>query len=559
MNLELAREGIQRDWLEASKAHLRQMVLPAAETYFAEGGTPFTQNHPQLKKSEMVQRFFDYQPCCMSVLGSIAKEGDERALVLIRRIFANTRYCLDEWREREGFRITFRRAQLHMVLCYAQLREIVEPAEAEEWRGLLLRTGADVFAHFNAFWERNLNLDNRGFGTGINHVSLSAEGMWKSGEVLGRPDWQIAAAGFVDRLLSYAHRDGYFEENTNDSREGGPSILYTPLTAGSVYLTQHWRKQVDVPLFSKIGQFSRLFVDAHLNPMPFADERANPHHQGPYGLALHSLTPEGRGFLRLTLEKIRMIDHVGGDIYMQHLARTYLELDHMETGPGEVPEPFCEGHHRLTLPLGVIRTNGWTAGLSSLKALNREIAAQSDYALDRQSLLHLSHATAGRILEGSKAKHNPDWSTVRLDDDAYPTQTGDLDVHSEGARARVIYSGFAVEITWTLGETAELKMASDFKGTLTTQLPLEMAIGDTFVLNKEQTVTLGDQAARFEHVQSLTSDRWQVETDQPGCLVWYIEPFSPYSEGNKTARDSWRPTLILNWEGRLRVSFRPLT
>jgi DNA-binding PadR family transcriptional regulator len=314
MNLELAQEGIQSQFLEASKARLREMVLPAAEKCFAEGGTPFTQNHPQLKKSEMVQRFFDYQPCCMSVLGSLAAQGEERALVIIRRIFDNTRYCLDEWREREGYRITFRRAQLHMALCYAQIKDHVDSSEAEKWRALLVRTGTDVFEHFDGFQEKSPQLDNRGFGTGINHVALSAEGMWKSGEILGRTDWQDASAGFVDRLLQYAHSDGYFEEHTNDEREGGPSILYTPLTAGSAYLTQHWRNVVDVPLFSKIGRFSRQFVDAHLNPMPFADERANPHHQGPYGLALHSLTPEGRGFLRLTLENINMIDHVGGDI-----------------------------------------------------------------------------------------------------------------------------------------------------------------------------------------------------------------------------------------------------
>ena len=113
---------------------------------------------------------------------------------------------------------------------------------------------------------------------------------------------------------------------------------------------------------------------------------------------------------------------------MQHLARTYVELETMKMGEGTLPEPFHEGHHRLTLPLGVIRKNGWTAGLSAMKALNREIAPQSDYALDRQSLVCLSHATAGVILEGVKAKHNPNWSTVRNGDDAYPTQTGELNI-----------------------------------------------------------------------------------------------------------------------------------
>jgi hypothetical protein len=556
MDLKLSNEGIQPYWLEERKTRLREMVLPAAEKYFAEGGTPFTQNHPQLKKSEMVQRFYDYQPCCMSVLGSLAAAGEERALVLIRRIFSNTRNCLDVWREREGYRITFRRAQLHMALCYAQIKDHVNASEAAAWHDLLLRTGDDVLAHFNSFQEKSPKLDNRGFGTGINHVALSAEGIWKSGEILGRTDWQEAAARFFDNLLVYGHSDGYFEEHTNDAREGGPSLLYTPLTAGSAYLTQHWRNKVDVTLFSKLGKFSRQFVDAHLNPLPFADERANPHHIGPYGLALHSLTPEGRGFLRLALEKINMIDHVGGDIYMQHLARTYVELETMKMGEGTLPEPFHEGHHRLTLPLGVIRKNGWTAGLSAMKALNREIAPQSDYALDRQSLVCLSHATAGVILEGVKAKHNPNWSTVRNGDDAYPTQTGELNIQEESATARVIYGGFEVNVAWTLGETAQLEMTSPFNGSLTTQLPLEVAMGEIIILNHEQEITLGEHEAQYDNIQTITTDQWAIETDQPGTLIWYIAPFSPYSEGNKSATNTRRPSLILNWTKQMKVTFQ---
>ena len=89
MNTDLAREGLRPAWVEGLKARLREMVLPATEVYFAEGGTPFTQNHPQLKKTEMVQRFYDYQPCCMSILGYLAAQGEERALVVIRRIFDN--------------------------------------------------------------------------------------------------------------------------------------------------------------------------------------------------------------------------------------------------------------------------------------------------------------------------------------------------------------------------------------------------------------------------------------------------------------------------------------
>lgn len=555
MNLDLAYEGVQPHWLEASKTRLRNMVLPVAEKYFAEGGTPFTQNHPQLKKSEMVSRFFDYQPCCMSVLGALAEQGEERALVIIRRIFDNARHCLDEWREREGYRVTFRRSQLHMSLCYNQIKNLVDPAEAQAWHELLIRTGDDVFAHFNNFQEKSPKLDNRGFGTGINHIALSAEGIYKSGEILGRTDWQEAAAGFFDRLLVYGHPDGYFEEHTNDAREGGPSLLYTPLTAGSAYLTQSWRNTIDIPLFSKYGAFYRKLCNTQLRPLPFADERANPHHVGPYGLALHSLTPEGRGFLRLVLENINMIDHVGGDIYMQHLSRTYVELENMQTGEGVLPEPFHDGHHRLTLPLGVVRKNKWTAGLSALKALNREIAPNSDYALDRQNLVCLSHATAGIILEGAKAKHNPDWSTIRSGDDAYPTQTGDLATQAEGANARIIFETFEIQISWTLSEIARLNITSNTNHELFAQLPLEIVLGDKLILNGDQTMTLGEQEHSFENIKTVATDHWEVKTNQAGTLKWPIAPFNPYSEGNTSLTSTWRPLFIVPWKKELTFTF----
>ncbi len=556
MDLNLANEGVQPAWLETIQTRLKNMVLPTAEKYFAEGGTPFTQNHPQLKKSEMVSRFFDYQPSCMSVLGSLAAQGEERALVIIRRIFDNARHCLDEWREREGYRVTFRRSQLHMSLCYDQIKDLVHPSEAQAWHELLIRTGEDVFAHFNGFQEKNPKLDNRGFGTGINHIALSAEGIYKSGEILGRKDWQEAAAGFFDRLLAYGHKDGYFEEHTNDAREGGPSLLYSPLTAGSAYLTQRWRNAVDINQFSKYGAFYRKLCNAQLRPLLFADERANPHHVGPYGLALHSLTPEGRGFLRLVLDQINMIDHVGGDIYMQHLARTYVELENMNTGEGALPEPFYEGSYRLTLPLGVMRKNKWTAGVSALKSLNREMAPNSDYALDRQNLICLSHATAGIILEGAKAKHNPNWSTVRSDDDAYPIQTGNLQINANGATAQVIFNTFEVNVSWSLGEHAHLSLSTSSSKTLLAQLPLEIEQGQMITLNHEQNITLDENEHIYENIKSISTEHWTIEADQFGSLKWYIAPFNPYSEGNTSLPATRRPVLIVPWVKKMGFTFR---
>ena len=556
MNPDLAREGLSPEFLEALKARLRGIALPAAEAYFADGGTAFTQNFPGLKKSEMVSRYYNYQPCAVSVLAELAAAGEERALVVVRRIFANTQDWMDGGREREGYHATFQRVQLHMSLAYDRLKAMVDAAEADAWRALLHRTGEDVLARFNRFREKHPALDNRGFGTGINHVALAAESIWKSGEILGRPDWQDAAGGFFDRLMAYGHPDGYFEEHTDDAREGGPSLIYTPLTAGSAYLAQRWRGTVDRARFAHIGAFYRRFVDAHLRPMPFADERANPHRVGPYGLALHAVTPEGRGFLRLVLDQVDMSDPVSGDLYLQYVARLYMEVAHMDTGGGAIPEPFLDGAFRLTVPLGVVRRGGWTAGLSAMKALNREIAPKSDYALDRQGLLSLSHARAGVILEGVKAKHNTDWSTVRQGEDAYPVQTGDLDVQPDGATARVVYRAYEVTVSWALGETARLEMRSETDQDLLAQLPLEISRGETVTLNGTQTATLGDDEIAFDQVRTIGIEKWTLESDIPGKLTWPISPFNPYTEGNRSIPTSWRPLLIIPWRRATGVTFR---
>ena len=75
----------------------------------------------------------------------------------------------------------------------------------------------------------------------------------KTGRLFDQQEFCERAGGFVDRLVAYGHPDGYFEEHTNDEREGGPSLVYTPLTAGCAYIVQKWRGRADRDRFSKCG------------------------------------------------------------------------------------------------------------------------------------------------------------------------------------------------------------------------------------------------------------------------------------------------------------------
>ena len=549
-NSELAHEGLTEDFLTELKLRIQNTILTAAETYFTEEGTAYTQNNTSLKRVEMVVNYYDYQPCCASVLGLLAAQGNDRALTIVRRLFENVEYYIGEGREKEGFNNSLRRSQLHLVLCCVHLKPVLETSETDAWAELLARTGDDMLAHFNGLHERVPALDNRGFGTGINHVAIAAEGIWKTGNVLGREDWQKAASEFNDRLVAYGHPDGYFEENTNDAREGGPSLVYTPLTAGCAYIIQRWRQAVDRNRFDKCGTFFRNFLDARLRAMPFADERANPHGIGCYGIALHALSAEGRGLLRMHLEDVQL-----ENMSLEYLARLHFEIDHMEIGSGTIPEPFQDGTFRITMPMGVARSSGWTLGLSAMKALNRENSPTSDYALDRQTLLFVSHKTAGTIISGTKSKHHPGWSTVRKGEDAYPIKTGELKMEGDRATATVHYETFIVTVTWIYGPEPRVIFASDTTDTLTTQLVLEAPQGTSFKINDASAVKFDNAETVIDNVQTVSANSWRVTPDQPGRLIWFVAPFNPYSDGNRSAPSSRRPVLAVDWNRSVAFTF----
>lgn len=546
----LVSEGLTDPFLNDIKGRIQAAILAKAEAYFSAGGSAFSQNRASLKKHEKIVNYYDYQPCCASVLGLLAAQGSDRALIVVRRLFENVGYYIGEGRKKEGFAHSLRRSQLHFVLCYEHLKPVLEASETDAWGKLLAQTGEDMLSHFNGLQERNPALDNRGFGTGINHVAIAAEGIWKTGEALGRKDWQEVAAAFNDRLLAYGHPDGYFEEHTNDAREGGPSLVYTPLTAGCAHIIQRWRNTVDRDRFDKCGVFFRNFLDVHLRPLPFADERANPHGIGCYGLAIHALSPQGRGLLRMHLENVQL-----NRMSLEYLARLHFEIDHMETGPGAVPEPFHNGTFRITLPLGVARAGAWTLGLSAMKALNREIVPNSDYALDRQTLLFISHQSVGTIISGAKSKHHPGWSTVRKGEDAYPVRTGELKLDPDSARATVYYDSFTVNVTWIYGLEPRLIFSSANPDVLTTQLVLAAPQGTSFHINDNTTVEFGDAQRTIDNVQSVSANTWRITPGQPGRLVWFVAPFNPYTAGNKSAPSTRRPVLAVDWTQRVEFTF----
>ncbi len=220
--------------------------------------------------------------------------------------------------------------------------------------------------------------------------------------------------------------------------------------------------------FVRAGSFYRSFVNHDCRMISIADERTNCHEAKgvDYGLALHSLTPEGRYFI---VDNLEGLDY--GKLGIETLAVIHHELGPMRTGNCRRPENRKDGNSRISLPLGVLRKDGFTAGISALLALNRLIRPTSEYALDQQDMVYLSHEKAGLILIGYKSKNDPSFSTFRIGDDAYTVRTGELRMGKGWAEATLFYCTFTAN---SLGDRREAKLilSADTDRTITSSFPI---------------------------------------------------------------------------------------
>lgn len=238
------------------------------------------------------------------------------------------------------------------------------------------------------------------------------------------------------------------------------------------------------------------------------------------------------------------------------LARLDFELDGMETGPGALPEPWVPGDTALTLPLAVRRRGGWTAGLSALRALNYVLFGRGgDYAMDRQNLLSLAHESVGGVLAGFKSKRDPEFSTLRVGDDAYPMHTGTLTATDDELAATVRYETFAAGVAWQLGRDARLLLSSGHPGPILARLLLDLPPGAVVTVNEGPALALGAEPMQVESVRRVACDGWSAEASRPGVFRWPLRPHDPYNDGNRCSPDAQRPSWSIPWTGACRVRF----
>ena len=412
---------LDQAFIKRHKSLIEKEILSAMEAVYLPYDEIFDEKYrPGLKYIEKVVSFYDYQATGISVLAGLASQEDPRVRNLIQKIQRNIRYYKEKiFRTDVGgnyggriWAVPLRRLLLHLALAYQKLEPTLSAEEKKWYAGLIDEEVKLAIEHNRNFYpgERKLNLPP---AVTNNHTAIFMQGVYYCGKALGHPEWVEPALDFARRMYDCVQPDGYFEENTNEAHEGGPSLIYTRLTLGCLYDVLDGKDKAQEK-FVRAGSFYRSFVNHDCRMISIADERTNCHEAKgvDYGLALHSLTPEGRYFI---VDNLEGLDY--GKLGIETLAVIHHELSLMRTGNCRRPENRKDGNSRISLPLGVLRKDGFTAGTAALLALNRLIRPTSEYALDQQTV-YLSHEKAGSILIGYKSKNDPSFSTFRIGDDA---------------------------------------------------------------------------------------------------------------------------------------------
>ena len=507
---------LDQEFIEDTKRKIEMAILTIMEEIYLHDREIFDDSYRSgLKFIEKVVSYYDYQATGISVLAQLAIKGNPRALTLIKKLQKNMRYYQRNFFntniESRFWTVPLRRLLLHIALAYEKLEPILSQEEKKQYRELMEEQVPLAIKHNRNFLpgEKDLHLKYVN-----NHTAIFMQGIYYCGKVFKKPEWVTMMLDFAERFYNSGHPDGYFEEHTNESREGGPSLVYTRLTAGCLYDILNGKKH-PLEKFIKAGNFYRSFINHDYQMIPIADERTNHNSKGiEYGLALHSLTPQGRYFI---VDNLESLDY--SKLSPEGLAVLYHELDLMVPGNCELPENKTKSNSRITLPLGIVRKNGYTAGLSALRALNWAINKNSDYALDQQNMVYLSHQKTGVILTGFKSKRDPEYSTFRIGDDAYTIKTGELKMGDGWAEAHLYYQAFNAKIRWEITDTAKLILSVNSDQTVTSSFPI---IGDSY-----------------------------VKTDQ-NYKIKKLNGFSPYTEANKSKSVK---AAIFRWQKELTIEF----
>ncbi|PCJ61327.1 MAG: hypothetical protein COA79_07025 [Planctomycetota bacterium] len=465
---------LDQTFIKKIKGKIEEAALKVMEeTYLNHSGFRDESFRPGLKLIEKIVSYYDYYACGIYALSAKIKDKDPRALIVFEKLKEHLRIYREEIfkHDIEGvgyFSIPSRRLLFHLALTYQKIKKDLSAEDQSWFKGFVLEHGQIAIDNHNHFFPGRTAFHADPTIHVNNHTAIFMQGIYYCGQVFEIPEWVEMTLDFAKRYFDDAHPDGYWEENTNELREGGPSLVYTRLTAECLYdvLDGKNKKQ---RIFLKAGDMFRSLLNYDGCMIPIADERTNHSNVAlGYGLALNSLSSKGRYLIVSHLENADFTT-----MSPETLSVTYHELDLMILGDCEVSENKTEGTFQLTVPIAILRKNDYTIGASAVLALNKTLKPNSDYALDHQNMLYLSHKEKGIILNGKKSKRSDTLSTFKVNDDAYTVKTGTIKTTDKTIEAHLFYQTFEAWIKWEINETLKLTLSVNTEDEVTTILPFD--------------------------------------------------------------------------------------
>jgi len=398
-------------------------------------------------------------------------------------------------------------------------------------------------------WEEGLNLAFTGIDallkrSGVHNIpTWHAQSLYRAGQVFGRPEWMETGRHMIYRAVEEQTPQGYWREHL------GPTTSYNLVYVHAIGL--YHRHSGDDGVLDCI----RRGTDFHIRytypdgrPVETIDGRVKYHEAvSATGLAAFSLSPRGRRYVRLLVEKMLAeraargepeVTYIktGGSVkiaaaqfgLVPHIASAFI---HHQDGPEEeIPQDRDEyaiddpGH-------ALIHKKGdWFYCLSGFVCPPAE---GNRWGMDRQAFVSVWNKAAGLIIGGGNSKDQPEWSNFEFpgaDGPVYLPTAATL--HPDAGAVTLDYGGRSGTIKAEIVDARHLRLTLSGSAEATARLllklnhksPLATGAGASLALDGETVCLGGADAGGW-----VGQDGWKAHIPAGATIEWPVYPFNPYA------------------------------
>ena len=390
------------------------------------------------------------------------------------------------------------------------------------WRGKLRAAGASL-AEVVGEWSRlEAPYHTRSFDTSPNHASTRAAFVYRAGVVFGEPEWCELVDRFMPRYLEMQDADGCWPEYA------GPVILYAMVSLCGVgqYYEYTGNEQARAAIERTIPYLARTcYPDG--GPIALLDGRQqHTVNHGTWAQFALSLTPEGRALCDHLTRSIAQHTTVNG----MALHRTVENYRHYHEGPlGRLPLADEEFTWRMSRTAGVRKDGPWMWGLSGIITPRFKT---SPFSLDRQTLVSVYHASAGRILNGANCKERPAAATFASGSDPSDFLLVESSLDDAVMHLDAGYQRFRAAVAVRAASPTRLELSARLlrrgKDLVLFRLQSAAQYGDTVTLDGEPR-QLADDPWEASGVRELSWKAVTLQFEVPTRVWWPFEGFNSYA------------------------------